>query len=330
MWKPQRTLALSRGDVAALLRMDELVDAIRAAYITHLLDPASPPQKAAAALGDGSTTVVFPGVLTDADSYTVKVNAKFPGNVAAGLPFLVGTILLLDRATGIPLAILESSLITAMRTAAAGVIGVEALARAGALKVALLGAGVQGEWQLRALHQSGRIDRVAVFDLVPERAVDLAARLGVELHIPITAATSPAEAIAKAGILIAVTQSRTPIVTPDLVHPGLHINAFGADEPGKVEVHPDVVRGALMVVDDRHLALTAGTLNVAHANGELDQSDIDAEIGEVLLGRFAGRTSDDQVTIYGNVGLALQDLVAARLVYDRALGAGRGTWVELL
>jgi ornithine cyclodeaminase/alanine dehydrogenase-like protein (mu-crystallin family) len=330
MSKRHRTLVLSRADVAALLRMDELVVAVRSAYITHQLRPAAPPQKVAAELAEGSTTIVFPGVLDGTDCYTVKVNAKFPGNLAAGLPFLVGTILLLDRSTGLPHAILESSLITAMRTAAAGVIGVETLARADARSVALIGAGAQGEWQIRALHQARRIERAAIYDLAPDRAIELAARLGAELHTAISVAPSAAEAIAGADVLITVTQSRTSIVTPDLVHPGLHINAFGADEPGKMELHPNVVRHALMVVDDCQLALTAGALNVPHANGVLDQSHIHAEIGEVLLGRQPGRTSNEQVTIFGNVGLAMQDLVAAHLVYDRALAERMGTWVELL
>ena len=132
-----------------------------------------------------------------------------------------------------------------------------------------------------------------------------------------------------AAVRIAVTTSRTPILDGELVKPGMHVSAFGADEPGKVELATSLVKSAKLVVDDRALALTDGAINVAALSGAVDAGAIHAELGEVLAGRKPGRAGDDEVTIFGAVGLAWQDLVAAELCYRQAVAANGGVWIEL-
>jgi ornithine cyclodeaminase/alanine dehydrogenase-like protein (mu-crystallin family) len=127
---------------------------------------------------------------------------------------------------------------------------------------------------------------------------------------------------------VAVTPSRVPILDGTLVKPGTHVSAFGADEPGKVELDAALVRAATVVVDDRALALTDGALNVGATTGELDGGAIHAELGEVLAGRRRGREREDEITIFANVGLAWQDLVAAELCYRRAIATDTGTWID--
>jgi len=324
------TLVLSRNDVARHLPLRALASAIGDAYIRHSTEPLEPrPQRAHARIGDGQSLVVsFPGVLAGYDAYTVKVNAKTDGNPAAGLPFLRGAILLVERETGFLRAILDAGLITAMRTAAAGALGITALARPGAATVALFGAGVQGTWHLGALAAIERLGDVRIYDLEPARAEQLAAELGKSLGVNARAARSPEDAVDGADVIIAVTPSRVAILDEKLVRPGMHVSAFGADEPGKIELGANLCKRAKLVVDDRALALTDGALNVAATTGELDAGVIHGELGEVLAGRKPGRERDDEITIFGAVGLAWQDLVAAELCYRRAVDAGAGTFID--
>jgi len=215
-----------------------------------------------------------------------------------------------------------------MRTCAAGAIGVAALARTNTNKVAVVGCGDQGGWQLRALHSIGRLHAAWVYDTSTERANQLAKTLTVELDVPIRSVSKLSEALEQAEIVITATQSVEPLITCDLVKPGMHINAFGADEPGKVEIDSAVFLKSTVVVDDRSLSLSDGTLNVAHKRGEITGQNIHAEIGEVLAGKRPGRRNDDQVTIFGSVGLAYQDVAACSLVYRRALSAKLGTRLQ--
>lgn len=330
-----RTLVLSRGDVARYLPLRALASAIGDAYIRHSTEPpgdmsVARPQRARALLGGGDSVVVnFPGVLSGYDAYAVKVNARTANNPARGLPFIRGAILLVERDTGALRALVDSTLVTAMRTAAAGALGVTALARPGAVKVALFGAGVQGTWHLGALHAVERLAEARIFDVEPKRAEQLAAELSQSLEVSARAVRSPREAVDGADVVIAVTPSRVPILDEALIAPGMHVSAFGADEPGKVELSAALIRRATLVVDDRALALTDGPLNVAALAGELDGAAIHAELGEVLAGRKRGRSRDDEITIFAAAGLAWQDLVAAELCYRQAVAAGGGTWVEL-
>lgn len=318
------TLLLGRDQIASLLTMPELIEGLKDAYVSYARERGVRPQRCVARVEESSVVVNVPGSLAGASAFTVKVNVKVPSNRSLGLPFLLGTILLIDQATGIPLAVLESGLITAMRTAAAGAIGVLALARPDASRIAVFGAGVQGAWQLRALRAMGRLSEAWIYDVAPGVARSLSEELSRELEVPVHTAPTPQAAMCAADVLICVTPSRTPIITSDLLKPGLHVNAFGADEPGKVELDVENLAGARIVVDDRDLALTHGALNVASSAGVAGPETISAEIGEVLAGSRPGRTSPDELTIFGNVGLAFQDLVAARLVYEKAAASGIG------
>src|SRR5262249_23089574 len=158
-------------------------------------DQPPPPQRAHAHLGEGRSIVVnFPGALAGYDCYTVKINAKTVANPSFGLPFLRGTVLLIERDTGALRAVIESSLLTAMRTAAAGALGVTALARPGLAKVALFGAGVQGTWHLGALRAIGRLGEARLYDVAPARAEQLAEELRAGLGVEARAVSSPREA----------------------------------------------------------------------------------------------------------------------------------------
>ena len=171
--KSEKTLLLTRDDVARLLTLPELIDTMREAYRVRATQPdAVRPQRVISKYGDDSTSVIFPGVLPECERYTVKVNAKTSCNVARGLPFLRGVILLVSRKDGANEAILESGLLTAMRTGAAGAVAADLLAVKDAHSVMIIGAGLQAEWMLPALAHVRKIREVRIFDAVRERADD--------------------------------------------------------------------------------------------------------------------------------------------------------------
>lgn len=320
------TLVLSRADVARHLPLRALASAIGDAYIRHSTEPLEPrPQRARSQIGEGRSVVVnFPGVLSGYDAYTVKVNAKTVANPAAGLPFLRGAILLIERDTGALRAILDSSLVTAMRTAAAGALGVTALARKEASTIALFGAGVQGTWHLGALAAIGRLGEARIYDVAPARAEQLATELEKSLEVKARAATSPRDAADGADVIIAVTTSRVPILDETLVKPGMHVSAFGADEPGKVELAASLCKRAKLVVDDRPLALTDGAINVAATASELDGGAIHAELGEVLAGRKPGREREEETILLWHRGLGITDIALGAAMLEKAKRLGIG------
>ena len=264
--------------------------------------------------------VVFPGLLEDIPAFTVKVNTKIPGAARS----VVGSIHLADRETGEVLAIMDSIVITAERTALAGGLAADVLARRDVPRVAVIGAGTQGEAQVRALQLVRRVERVDVVDAVPERAEQYAARVGPALGVEVVVRDTVADAVRDADVIITATWSKTPFLTRAMVRDGVHITAVGADEPAKGEVDAALISSSLFVCDDRALAAGMGAI----AGAGLGPDAIHAEFGEVIAGVKPGRTRDDQITIFGTVGLAFQDLPAAWQVYLKARELGIGTSVD--
>jgi ornithine cyclodeaminase/alanine dehydrogenase-like protein (mu-crystallin family) len=264
--------------------------------------------------------VVYPGLIDGIPAFTVKVNTKVPGAARS----VVGSINLADLATGEVMAIMDSIVITAERTALAGAVAADVLARRDTPRVAVIGAGVQGEAQVRALQHVRRIERVDVVDTIPERAAAYAERVGPALGIEVVVQQRVADAVRDADVIITATWSKTPFISRDMVRDGVHITAVGADEPAKGEVDAGLIASSVFVCDDRDLAASMGAI----AGAGLGPDAIHAELGEVIAGVKPGRTRDDQITIFGTVGLAFQDLAAVWQVYQRAQRDGVGTLVD--
>jgi ornithine cyclodeaminase len=310
------TLLLSRTHIEALLDPPELADRLRAGFIAYSRSPDGRALRLRAPIAGhtGTATVLFPGTLPGLDAYTVKVHAKVPGQD----PAIRGVLCLHEASTGALLAIMDSTYITAIRTGIAGALAADVLARPDASTVAVIGAGVQGSFQLRALARLRRLSRVVAYDIVEGRAAAFATRMSAELSLAIEPDRDLGHALGRADIVLAATWSTTPFITPGLLRSGAHVTSLGPDEPGKAEVSADVIRSGLFVCDDRRLAVEMGALRGVGLGADA----IAAELGEVLAGDRPGRTSDAQITIYGGVGLALQDAVAAWQVYERAVSNG--------
>jgi ornithine cyclodeaminase/alanine dehydrogenase-like protein (mu-crystallin family) len=318
-----RTLLLTRSEVQALLVPSQLVDSLRAGFIAYSANDRDRAQRARSALpGPGSATVLFPGTTPGVPAYTVKIHAKFPDEI----PAIRGVLCLHDVASGALLAVMDSTHLTAVRTGVAGALAAHVLALPDADTAAVIGAGVQGIFQLRALATLRPLRQVRVHDTLPERADTFADVMTRELGVPVQAAATTEAAVRHAAIVLVATWSRTPFISRDMLAAGAHITTLGPDEPGKAEVDADLIRTGLFVCDDRTLAVTLGAVGGVG----LDSDVVDAELGDVLGGRHPGRTSSDQVTIYGGVGLAFQDAVAAWCVYESATARGVGREVDFL
>jgi ornithine cyclodeaminase/alanine dehydrogenase-like protein (mu-crystallin family) len=317
------TLILSAAHVRQLLDRDALIGALRTAFAAYSTRRTVPALRAGSPLpgpGGRSVMVVYPGLIDGIPAFTVKVNTKVPGAARS----VVGSINLADLATGEVMAIMDSIVITAERTALAGAVAADVLARRDTPRVAVIGAGVQGEAQVRALQHVRRIERVDVVDTIPERAAAYAERVGPALGIEVVVQQRVADAVRDADVIITATWSKTPFISRDMVRDGVHITAVGADEPAKGEVDAGLIASSVFVCDDRDLAASMGAI----AGAGLGPDAIHAELGEVIAGVKPGRTRDDQITIFGTVGLAFQDLAAVWQVYQRAQRDGVGTLVD--
>ena len=300
-----------------------LVEQLRAGFIAYSETSSNRAQRVRSAVpGPGTATVLFPGTVPGLPVYTVKVHAKFP----AQQPAIRGVLCLHDVHTGDLIAVMDSTYLTAVRTGIAGALAAHVLARPDADTVAVIGAGVQGRFQLRALTRLRRLKRVWVHDALAERAHAFVSEMSGELAIVIKAASSPEEAVREAGIVLVATWSTTPFIRPPMLAQGTHVTTLGADEPGKAEMSGEVITSGLFVCDDRDLAVTVGAL----CGVGLGPEAVGAELGDVLAGRHPGRTSRDQITIYGGVGLAFQDAVAGWLVYQAAMTRGIGQSLNFL
>lgn len=302
------TLLLTRSDVARNLQALTLLSDMREAFRTDALARTVAPQRARVPLhAEGAAQVLFPGSLPGIPAYTVKVHARFPGQT----PAIQGVVQLNDLATGALLAVMDSGHLTAVRNGVVGALAADVLARPDASRVALIGAGPQGVMQLKSLRLVRTLSHVRVHDTEPGVAEAFAVRMYHELHLPVRPEGSVAEAVADADIIITTTGARHAFLHAGMVPPGAHINALGADEPGRSELSAELLQRAKFVCDHRALALASGAVGGAR----LTESVIHAELGEILAGLKPGRTSAEEVTAFGGVGLPFQDLAAAWHVY---------------
>ena len=267
--------------------------------------------------GSGDAMVLMPGLVKGIPAYTVKVNAKFPDQ----RPAIRGAVLLNDLCTGAPLALMDSFQITAIRTGLAAAMASDLLARDDARKVAVVGAGVQGTYQLRYLSRLREIESVSVFDLAQKKSTDYVRRMESELSLVFHVHDTLQAAVCNADIVLMATWAKEPILHAGMIPPGCHVTTLGADEPRESEIDANLIRESVFVCDDRDLVVEMGAIGGVG----LGPDAIDAEIGEVILGTHPGRTKPDEITIYAAVGLAFQDLVMAWQVYQ---AASKGTYEQ--
>jgi ornithine cyclodeaminase/alanine dehydrogenase-like protein (mu-crystallin family) len=247
----------------------------------------------------------------------LKLNGNFPANpVLRGLPTIQGAILLCDGETGSLLAIMDSREVTLRRTAAASALAARHLAHPDSASLFLCGCGVQGAAHLAAFREVLPLRQVHAFDRAPDRARDFArendaADLAVE-------AVADFEAARRCDVIVTCTTSTLAFLDRDSVGPGSFIAAVGADSPAKSEIAPDLMASALVVADRLDQCEVMGDLHHAVSAAAMTRADVHGELGELVTGRKAGRTSPEQITLFDSTGTGLQDAAAAALLYTRA------------
>ncbi len=258
--------------------------------------------------------------------YSFKYVNGHPGNPASGLPTVMAFGVLAEVRTGYPLLLSELTLTTALRTAATSALAAQALARPGSRRMALIGNGAQAEFQALAFHALLGIRELRVYDTDPAATDKLVRNLAHVDGLTVERAASTAEAVRGVDIVTTVTadKSRATILTPAMVEPGMHLNAVGGDCPGKTELHPDVLRGARVVVEYEPQSRVEGEIQQLPADHPV------TELWRVLRGDAPGRTRADEVTVFDSVGFALEDYSALRYLYQQALARGLGVDVELV
>ncbi len=320
---------LTRREVAALLSLDECIAAVENAFRLYGEGKTSPP----GILGihaHGGGFHIKAGLLEVGRTYFVaKTNANFPQNLPRfGLPTIQGIVMLCDAENGYPLALMDSMEITILRTGAATAVAAKYLARPESNVVTICGCGNQGRIQLRALTKVLPLERLYAFDQDAGRALQFADEMSSEIRLTAQAVGDLQSAVRDSDICVTCTTTKAYFLKKEYVKPGTFIAAVGADNAEKQELDPQLFVSNKIVADILEQCATIGDLHHALKAELVTKENVHAELGEVVAGKKTGRTSKDEIIIFDSTGMALQDAAAAAVVYERAVGAGRGITVD--
>lgn len=325
-----KLLVLGAREVHDLLPPGECADVMREALMALARGDAYQPLRTVLRPpgGDG-LMALMPCVMTGDDpAYGLKAICIFPGNPAVGKDAHQGGVLVSSARTGEPLALVNASALTEIRTAAVSAVATTLLARPDAAHLAIIGTGVQARAHALAIAAERPLAEIRVAGRTAARARELAGQLREQLAVPVLASESAEAAVAGAGIVVTATSSATPVLRRGWLSAGTHVNAVGACLPEVRELDTATVADAALFVDSRESATgEAGDLLLAMAEGAVGADHIRAELGEVLTGTAAGRTGSE-ITVFESLGLAVEDLAAATHAYRQARELGAGTWVD--
>ena len=323
--EPEGTVLLTRQDVAALLTIEESIVAVERVFKLYGEGKTAPPGILGVHASDGGFHIKAGLLDLDRSYFAAKINANFPENPRRlGLPTIQGLVVLCDGEYGSPLAVMDSIEITIQRTGAATAIAAKYLARSDSKTVTICGCGNQGCVSLRALSGVLPLERVWAYDCDQAQAQRFASELAEELRIDIEAVSDLETSVRQSDICITCTSSKQPFLKRDFVAPGTFIAAIGADSPEKQELEPTLLSHNRIVVDTLEQCADIGEVHHALDAGLITKADVYAELGEVIAGVKPGRTSSDEIIIFDSTGMALQDVVTAAAVYEKAVNKGAG------
>lgn len=319
---------LSEQDVRIVLPMPDLIQAMETALARFSSNEVTQPLRTVIEVGLQKALVgVMPAFIDDPAMLGTKVVSVFGSNAAVGLPTHLATIVLLDPMTGELLAIMDGRYITEARTAAVSAVSVKRLAREEAACLAIIGSGVQARSHLDAIASVRHLHEIRVWSRSLENRTAFAREMRPRTTATIKVATSAREAVEGADMIVLATASREPVVQSGWISNGAHVCAVGACRPDQREMDSALVARGRVFVDSRTGALAeAGDIILAMKDGAINEQHVAGELGEVVIGKIAGRTSPDDVTIFKSLGMAVEDVAAAHLAYVKAAerGLGRG------
>ena len=304
------TLLLDRNAIKTLIKMSDVINVVEEAFKMCGEGRGKMPSKTYLSLEHGDFRAMPAALPGCAGLKWVNVH---PQNPSVGLPSIMGILIYSDPETGYPLAIMDATEITAYRTGAAATIASKYLARRDSHTIGIIGAGFQAHAQILAHTELFNTVSVNVFD-VSQAAAD---RLMQSLpQLPIRNC-SIQEAVAS-DIVCTLTPSRDPIIKREWIVPGTHMNAIGADAPGKQELDPMILKEAVVVVDDMKQASSSGEINVPLQKGIYSIDEICGTLAEIVVGKKKGRTDNKAITVFDSTGIAVEDIAVAKLLFEKA------------
>ena len=319
------TLLLRAQDVARLVDLPQAIRVVRDAFKTMARGEAMMPPKVYLPLPRQSDFRAMPAFLRRPSACGVKWVNVHPHNRRAGLPTVMAIIVMNDPATGFPLAVMDGLIVTKLRTAAASAVAAQVLARRESRVVGLVGCGAQADAQVLALAVIFRLTHVKVWGYLGTEAPRFCQRMRRLLPGVVFEAVPTLEGCVRdVDILVTVTPSRRPLVSHRWLAPGVHINAIGADAPGKQELDPHMLHDATVVVDDREQAIHGGELNVPIRRNLFRPNRIHATLGEILIGRKRSRRKAAEVTVFDSTGVAVHDVALGYTIVREAQRCGVG------
>lgn len=322
-------LILSEADVRQLLPMEALIPAMADALAAFSSGAVRQPLRTVIEVGASKAFFgVMPAFIPDSGALGTKLVTVFGSNLAVGLPSHLATIVLLDSTTGELRGLLDGRYITEARTAAVSAVSTRLLARADASALAIIGSGVQAWSHLEALRLVRTLSEVRVWSPTAAHRERFAQEAEQKLSILVRPAASAEEALDGADLVALVSSSREPVARSAWIEDGAHVCAVGACRPDQREMDSDLVARARLFVDSRTGALAeAGDIVLPIAEGRITAAHIAGELGEVVSGRVPGRTSASEVTIFKSLGMAVEDVAAAHLAFEKAAARGLGRGV---
>lgn len=324
------TLILNKNDVASVLEMSDCMVAVEQAFAELSEGSAVLPLRIGITPPEG-LSLYMPAYLKKMEALACKVVTVYKNNpVKHKLPTTIGKVLLQDPATGDVICIMNGGYLTAVRTGAVSGVATKYLARKDKKQVAgIFGAGVQAKMQLWAICEARNIVKAFVYDISGTATDAFISEMSVKLNLEIIRATT-AEELLQADIICTATSSPSPLFDGNKVREGTHINGIGSHTPTLRELDSAIVKRSKFVGDSKEACFKeAGDLIIPVNSGEIPEDHFYAELGEIITGKKQGRVNEKEITLFKSNGLAIQDVAAAKLVYEKALAAGIGIQVEI-
>ena len=325
-------LVLTKEEIESVLTIEDAIEAVEAGFKAYNSGRATVPFPVALEIPDHNGDIhIKPGYIKGYETYTVKIASGFYDNPKLGLPASHGMLILFDSRTGSPLCFeVDRCFLTDLRTAAAGAVAARALAIETVKRVAVIGTGTQARMQIAALSKVRPFDELSVWGRNPDNVTKYVADMKKFLKAHIIPARTAEEAVVGSDIVVTATMTSSPIVKASWIGKGTHITAMGSDSPEKQELETAVLGKAdKIVVDSLKQCAALGEVHHALEDGTIEEKDVYAELGEVLLGEKKGRENDDEITVCDLTGIAVQDVVTSQLVYERALKKNIGSHITV-
>jgi ornithine cyclodeaminase/alanine dehydrogenase len=325
-------LILSESDLRAVLTMRDVIDAVEQGFRALARGDVTAPERLRLDVPPHNGVLLEMPAYADLDgagALGTKIVSVFEENARRGLESVQAVCLLLDSETGVPLSLMDGRFITAIRTAATSAVATKLMTAGGSKRLAIFGAGVQALFHIEAMIEVAEIEQVYIMSRSANKARALADRVRT-VHNLSCELVSAEQAAATANLICMCTSSPVPLFDGRLLNAGTHINAVGAFTPSTRELDTEAVRRARVIIDAESAAgCEAGEILIPISEGAIDASHVKGTLAEVVSGEVAGRELPSEITLFKSCGLAIEDLVTARLAFARAITRGIGTTVEI-